>query len=80
MHQKRKVPYVSPLDAFALVFLLFLLQDQLDEQLLQLLVAIVDAKLFETGKQSKNDRQKRSPNKASRAKRSVLTVNVLYLR
>lgn len=36
-----------PLDALPQVLLLFLLQSQLDEQLLQLLVTEVDAELFE---------------------------------
>ena len=36
-----------PLDPLLRVFLLFLLQDQLDEQLLKLLVAVVDAKSLE---------------------------------
>lgn len=35
-----------PGDSFSLVLVLFLLQDQLDEELLQFLVAVVDAKLF----------------------------------
>jgi hypothetical protein len=39
---------VLPLDALALVFLLFLFQDNLDKQLLEFLVAVVDAKLFKT--------------------------------
>ena len=34
-----------PLDALPLVLLLLLLQDQLDEELLQPLVAVVDAEL-----------------------------------
>jgi len=34
-------------DAFRFVFLLFLLQGQFDEELLELLVAEVDAELFE---------------------------------
>ena len=37
-----------PLYALPLVLLLLLLQNQLDEQLLQLLVAVVDAKLLKT--------------------------------
>jgi len=40
-----------PLDAFAHVLLLFLLQHDLDEQLLQFLVAVVDAELLETAHQ-----------------------------
>lgn len=36
-----------PFDALALVFFLLLFQDNLDEQLLQLFVAVVDAELFE---------------------------------
>jgi len=39
---------VLPLDALAQVFFLLLLQHDLDEQLLQLLIAIVDAELLET--------------------------------
>lgn len=36
-----------PGDSFSLVLLLFLLQNQLDEELLQLLIAVVDAELLE---------------------------------
>lgn len=36
-----------PLDTLSFVFLLLLFQDQFDEQLLQFLVTVVDAKLFE---------------------------------
>ena len=43
-----EVVYVLPLDALPLVLLLLLLQHQLDEDLLQLLVAVVDAELLET--------------------------------
>ena len=39
---------VLPLDPLPLVLLLLLLQHQLDEQLLQFLVAVVDAELLET--------------------------------
>ena len=39
---------VLPLDSLPLVLLLLLLQHQLDEQLLQLLVAVVDAELLKT--------------------------------
>ena len=39
---------VLPLDPLPLVLLLLLLQHQLDEQLLQLLVAVVDAELLKT--------------------------------
>ena len=42
-----EVVNVFPGDAFFLVLLLFLLQNQLDEDLLQFLVAVVDAELFE---------------------------------
>lgn len=42
-------PHALPGDALALVLLLLLLQDELDEQLLQLLVAVVDAELLEAG-------------------------------
>lgn len=38
--------YIFPGDAFPLIFLLLLLQHQLDEKLLQLLIAVVDAELF----------------------------------
>ena len=37
---------MDPLDAFPHVLLLFLLQHQLNEQLLQLLVAVVDTELL----------------------------------
>ena len=43
-----EVVNVLPLDALPLVLLLLLLQHQLDEDLLQLLVAVVDAELLET--------------------------------
>ena len=39
---------VLPLDPLPLVLLLLLLQHQLDEELLQLLVAVVDAELLKT--------------------------------
>lgn len=38
-----------PLDALALVLLLLTLEGELDEHLLQLLVAVVDAELLEAG-------------------------------
>ena len=38
-----------PGDAFPLVFLLLLLQDELDEELLQLLITVIDAELLEAG-------------------------------
>jgi hypothetical protein len=34
---------VGPRDAFALVLLLFLLENELDEELLEFLIAVVDA-------------------------------------
>ncbi len=37
-----------PLDAFSHVFLLLLFENQLNKQLLQLLIAVVDAELLET--------------------------------
>ena len=37
-----------PLDAFVHVLFLFLLQDDLNEQLLQFLIAVVDAELLKT--------------------------------
>ena len=40
-----------PGDAFSLVLFLFLLQNQLDEELLQLLVAVVDAELFKAAEE-----------------------------
>ena len=43
-----KVVDVLPLDPLPLVLLLLLLQHQLDEQLLQLLIAVVDAELLKT--------------------------------
>lgn len=39
--------HVFPGDAFSLILLLLLFQHQLDEELLQLFVAVVDAELFE---------------------------------
>ena len=47
--RERELTNMLPLDALLRVFLLFLLQDQLDEQLLELLIAVVDAKLLEAG-------------------------------
>lgn len=44
-------PYMFPGDAFSLIFLLLLLQHQLDEQLLQLFIAVVDAELFKAAAQ-----------------------------
>lgn len=40
--------YMGPTDSFPFIFILLLFQDQLNEQLLQFLVAIVDAQLLET--------------------------------
>ena len=40
--------YMDPFDALSHVLFLLLLQHQLDEQLLQLLVTVIDAELFET--------------------------------
>lgn len=37
-----------PGDAFPLILLLLLLQNQLDEELLQLFITVVDTKLFKT--------------------------------
>ena len=45
MHLVVEVVDVHPFDALPLVLLLLLLQHQLDEQLLQLFVAVVDAEL-----------------------------------
>lgn len=47
--QVRGCAHALPGDALPLVLLLLLLQDELDEQLLQLLVAVVDAELLEAG-------------------------------
>ena len=38
---------MDPFDSLPVVFLLFLLKDEFHEQLLQFLVAIIDAKLLE---------------------------------
>ena len=46
---EQEMTNMLPLDPLLRVFLLFLLQDQLDEQLLKLLIAVVDAKLLEAG-------------------------------
>jgi len=40
--------YMLPLNAFVHVLLLFLFQYDLNEQLLEFLVAVVDAELFKT--------------------------------
>ena len=45
--------HVLPGDALPLVFALFLPEDQLDEKLLQLLVAVVDAELFKAGRRQR---------------------------
>lgn len=44
--REKKSSYMFPGDSFSLVLFLFLLEDQLDEELLQFLVAVVDAELF----------------------------------
>ena len=46
---------MDPLDAFPHVLLLFLLQHQLNEQLLQLLVAVVDTELLKAATHIHND-------------------------
>ena len=51
LHEVTNNPVVKefnwcPLDSFAFVFFLFLLQHQFNKQLLQLFVAVVDAELF----------------------------------
>ena len=48
-----------PWDALSLVLLLLLLQHQLDEQLLQLLVAVVDAELLEARDKQKQKTQRK---------------------
>lgn len=48
------VSHMLPDDALSLIFALLLLEDQLDEELLQLLVAVVDAELFETAREQRN--------------------------
>ena len=52
---KEEVSHVRPLDSFPLVLLLLLLQDELDEELLQLLVAVIDAELLEAGRERRPD-------------------------
>lgn len=42
-------------DAFGLVLLLLRLKSELDEELLQFLVAVVDAKLFKTADRQQRD-------------------------
>lgn len=49
IHSLQESTHVLPGDALPLVLLLFLLQDQLDKELLQLLVAVIDAELLEAG-------------------------------
>ena len=39
---------MHPRDAFPFIFLLFLFQDELDKELLELFIAIVYAELFKT--------------------------------
>lgn len=48
------VSHMLPGDALSVVFALFLSEDQLNEKLLQLLVAVVNAELFETVQQQRN--------------------------
>ena len=43
----RYITYMSPLDALPLILLLLLFENQLNEQLLKLLVAVVDTELLE---------------------------------
>jgi hypothetical protein len=47
--QQYQGAYALPGDALSFVLLLLLFQDESDEELLQFLVAIVDAELFEAG-------------------------------
>lgn len=47
-----QITHVLPGNALPLVLLLLLLQNQLNEELLQLLVAVINAKLFKTAKTS----------------------------
>lgn len=49
---------VSDRDAFGLVLLLLRLKGELDEELLQFLVAVVDAKLFKAADRHNNETQK----------------------
>ena len=46
-----------PGDPFPLVLLLFLLQDQLNKQLLELLVAVIDAELLKAARKGINQAQ-----------------------
>lgn len=46
--------HVLPGDPFPLVLLLFLLQDQLNKQLLELLIAVIDAELFKAARKGIN--------------------------
>lgn len=48
---------VSDRDAFGLVLLLLGLKGELDEELLQFLVAVVDAKLFKAADRNNNETQ-----------------------
>lgn len=47
-------PHMLPGDAFSLIFVLFLSEDQLDKKLLQLLVAVIDAELLKAGRKQRN--------------------------
>lgn len=46
--------HVLPGDPFPLVFLLFLLQNQLNKELLQFLVAVIDAELLKAARKGIN--------------------------
>ena len=54
IHSLQESTHVLPGDALPLVLLLFLLQDQLDKELLQLLVAVIDAELFKAARRGIN--------------------------
>lgn len=57
-----------PLNALALVLRLFLLQDQLNEQLLKLFVAIVDAELLKAEKGEPHTKSQEPPYTPPRGK------------
>lgn len=57
--KQKQTSYMFPGDSLSLVLFLFLLQHQLDEELLQFLVAVVDAELFEAAGDSGRLEQQR---------------------
>lgn len=67
-----QITHMLPGNALPLVLLLLLLQNQLNEELLQLLVAVINAKLFKTAKMSGKKKKKVSFLTWERRRRSTV--------